>query len=104
MNSLIKVPPYSKLNFQRKIFFTQNWCNITLSNHDNNTIKNQKSQLHTVINVFDKEHEEIIIKIGVKIQIQYTKGNHPINIPTKFGYNWFNEVSGQRRRRMQTGM
>ena len=30
MNSLVKVPPYSKLNFQRKIFFTQNWCNITL--------------------------------------------------------------------------
>jgi hypothetical protein len=31
MNSLVKVPPYSKLNFQGKIFFTQNWCNITLS-------------------------------------------------------------------------
>jgi hypothetical protein len=30
MNSLVKVPPYSKLNFQGKIFFTQNWCNITL--------------------------------------------------------------------------
>jgi hypothetical protein len=30
MNSLIKVPPYSKLNFQGKIFFTQIWCNITL--------------------------------------------------------------------------
>jgi hypothetical protein len=30
MNSLAKVPPYSKLNFQGKIFFTQNWCNITL--------------------------------------------------------------------------
>jgi hypothetical protein len=29
MNSL--VPPYSKLNFQGKIFFTQNWCNITLT-------------------------------------------------------------------------
>jgi hypothetical protein len=29
-NSLVKVPPYSKLNFQGKIFFTQNWCNITL--------------------------------------------------------------------------
>jgi hypothetical protein len=29
MNSLVKVPPYSKLNIQRKIFFTQNWCNIT---------------------------------------------------------------------------
>ena len=28
--SLVKVPPYSKLNFQGKIFFTQNWCNITL--------------------------------------------------------------------------
>ena len=31
MNSLVKVPPYSKLNFQGKMFFTQNWCNITLS-------------------------------------------------------------------------
>jgi hypothetical protein len=31
MNSLVKVPPYSKLNFQGKIFFTQNWCNITLN-------------------------------------------------------------------------
>jgi hypothetical protein len=30
MNSLVKVPPYSTLNFQRKMFFTQNWCNITL--------------------------------------------------------------------------
>ena len=30
MNSLVKVPPYSKLKFQGKIFFTQNWCNITL--------------------------------------------------------------------------
>jgi hypothetical protein len=30
MNSLVKVPPYSILNFQRKMFFTQNWCNITL--------------------------------------------------------------------------
>jgi hypothetical protein len=29
MNSLVKVPPYSKLNFQGEIFFTQNWCNIT---------------------------------------------------------------------------
>jgi hypothetical protein len=33
MNSLVKVPPYSKLNFQGKIFFTQNWCNITLSQY-----------------------------------------------------------------------
>ena len=33
MNSLAKVPPYSKLNFQGKIFFTQNWCNITLRKH-----------------------------------------------------------------------
>ena len=31
MNSLVKVPPYSKLNFHGEIFFTQNWCNITLS-------------------------------------------------------------------------
>ena len=31
MNSLVKVPPYSKLNFQGKHFFTQNWCNITLN-------------------------------------------------------------------------
>jgi hypothetical protein len=31
MNSLVKVPPYSKLNFQGKIFFAQNWCNITLT-------------------------------------------------------------------------
>ena len=30
MNSLVKVPPYSKLNFQGEIFSTQNWCNITL--------------------------------------------------------------------------
>ena len=30
MNSLVNVPSYSKLNFQGKIFFTQNWCNITL--------------------------------------------------------------------------
>ena len=30
MNSLVKVPPYSKLNFQGKIVFAQNWCNITL--------------------------------------------------------------------------
>ena len=30
MNSLVKVPPYSKLNFEGKIFFIQNWCNITL--------------------------------------------------------------------------
>ena len=33
INSLVKVPPYSKLNFQGKIFFTQNWCNITLNIH-----------------------------------------------------------------------
>jgi hypothetical protein len=31
MNILVKVPPYSKLNFQGKVFFTQNWCNIILS-------------------------------------------------------------------------
>ena len=31
MNSLIKVPPYSKLNFQGEMFFTQSWCNITLN-------------------------------------------------------------------------
>jgi hypothetical protein len=31
LNSLVKVPPYSKLNFHGKIFFTQNWCNITLN-------------------------------------------------------------------------
>jgi hypothetical protein len=31
MYSLVKVSPYSKLNFQGEIFFTQNWCNITLS-------------------------------------------------------------------------
>jgi hypothetical protein len=31
MISLIKVPPYSKLNFQEKISSPQNWCNITLS-------------------------------------------------------------------------
>ena len=30
MNSLVKVPPYSKLNFQGNNFFTQNWCNINL--------------------------------------------------------------------------
>jgi hypothetical protein len=30
MNSLVKVPPYSKLNFPGKMFFIQNWCNITL--------------------------------------------------------------------------
>jgi hypothetical protein len=29
MNSLVKVLPYFKLNFQGKYFFTQNWCNIT---------------------------------------------------------------------------
>jgi hypothetical protein len=29
MNSLVKVSPYSKLNFQGKYFFPQNWCNIT---------------------------------------------------------------------------
>jgi hypothetical protein len=31
MNRLVKVSPYSKLNFQGKKFFTQNWCNITLT-------------------------------------------------------------------------
>jgi hypothetical protein len=31
MNSLVKVPPHSKLNFQGEIVFTQNWCNITSS-------------------------------------------------------------------------
>ena len=31
MNSLLQVPPYSKFNFQGNNFFTQNWCNITLS-------------------------------------------------------------------------
>jgi hypothetical protein len=31
MNSLVKLPPYSKLNFQGKHFFTQNWCNIILN-------------------------------------------------------------------------
>jgi hypothetical protein len=31
MNSLVKVPPYSILNFQGKIVFIQNWCNITLN-------------------------------------------------------------------------
>ena len=29
MNSLVKGSLYSKLNFQEKKFFTQNWCNIT---------------------------------------------------------------------------
>jgi hypothetical protein len=33
MNSLVKVPPYSILNFQGKNVFTQNWCNITLNNN-----------------------------------------------------------------------
>jgi hypothetical protein len=33
MTSLVKVPPYSKLNFQGKIFFTQNWCNIPSQGH-----------------------------------------------------------------------
>jgi hypothetical protein len=33
MNSLVKVPAYSKLNFQGENFFTQNWCNITLILH-----------------------------------------------------------------------
>ena len=33
MNSLVKVPPYSILNFQGKNFFAQNWCNITLNNN-----------------------------------------------------------------------
>ena len=28
MNSLVKIPPYSKLNFQGEIVFTQNCCNI----------------------------------------------------------------------------
>ena len=31
MSSLVKVPPYSKWNFQGKFLFTPNWCNITLS-------------------------------------------------------------------------
>jgi hypothetical protein len=39
MNSLVKVPPYSKLNFQGKHFFTQNWCNITLNKEDGFTFK-----------------------------------------------------------------
>ena len=30
MNSLVKAPAYSKLNFQGEIFLAQNWCNITL--------------------------------------------------------------------------
>jgi hypothetical protein len=30
MNSLVKVPPYSKLNVQGNIFFTQNCCNIKI--------------------------------------------------------------------------
>ena len=30
MHSLVKVPPYSKLNFQGTNFITQDWCNITL--------------------------------------------------------------------------
>ena len=47
-----------------------------LSNHDNNTIENQKSHFHAFIHVFDKEHGKIIIKIGFKIQIQYTKGEN----------------------------
>ena len=39
MNSLVKVSPYSKWNFQGKIFFTQNWCNITLNTKK---VKNDK--------------------------------------------------------------
>ena len=31
MSSLVKVPPYSKWNFQGKIVFNPNWCNITLN-------------------------------------------------------------------------
>ena len=31
MSSLVKVPRYSKLNFQGKNVFNPNWCNITLS-------------------------------------------------------------------------
>jgi hypothetical protein len=44
MNSLVKVPPYSKFDFEGKNFFTQNWCNITLnsiniiSRNDNKTL------------------------------------------------------------------
>ena len=34
MNSLLKVSPYSRLNFQGKDFFTQNWCNIALNDHE----------------------------------------------------------------------
>ena len=34
LNSLVKVPPYSKLNCQGKMFFNQNWCNITLTSRD----------------------------------------------------------------------
>ena len=33
MTSLVKAPPYSKLNFQGKIFFTQNWCNMPSQGH-----------------------------------------------------------------------
>lgn len=51
-----------------------------LRNHANNTIN-----IHTVIHVFDKEHEEIIIKISVKIQIQYTKReNTHLHLGTSF--------------------
>ena len=31
MNGLVKIPPYSKLEFQANMFFTQNRCNNTLS-------------------------------------------------------------------------
>ena len=54
MNSLVNVLPYSKLNFQGEIFFTKNWCKITL-----NIIKSIKAAFgHYVMNATDIGHSD----------------------------------------------
>jgi hypothetical protein len=52
MNSLVKVPPYSKLNFQGKKFFTQNWCNITLKFRIFLTMIIEEWLFHVVCTIF----------------------------------------------------
>jgi hypothetical protein len=57
MNNLVKVPPYSKLNFQGTNFFTQNWCNI----------KNTASHLSCSQQL--KIHVDNLIALGLLVKI-----------------------------------
>ena len=71
MNSLVKVLPYSKMNFEGKIFFTQNWCNITFKYWP-------LSYSSFIINDHFNSNKCLIIVLGYSILI-YHQTEHNIN-------------------------